>query len=66
MALLHIDEMYIGEAAEIIAINSDCADTKRLRNMGLREGRVVDMLHADPFGSKKLFWGLMEPVWRFH
>jgi len=50
--------MYIGEAAEIIAINSDCADTKRLRNMGLREGRVVDMLHADPFGSKKVVLGI--------
>lgn len=58
MALLHIDEMYIGEAAEIIAINSDCDDTKRLRDMGLREGRIVDMLHADPFGSRKVVLGI--------
>lgn len=58
MALLHVDELYIGEAAEIVSINRDCADTKRLRDMGLREGRVVDMLHFDPFGSRKIVLGV--------
>jgi len=58
MALLHVDELYMGETAEIVAINSDCTDTKRLKNMGLREGRLVDMLHLDPFGSRKVVLGL--------
>ncbi len=58
MALLHVDELYMGETAEIVAINSDCNDTKRLRNMGLREGRMVDMLHCDHIFSKKIVLGL--------
>ena len=58
MALLHDDELYMGETAEIVAINSNCNDTKRLRNMGLREGRMVDMLHCDHIFSKKIVLGL--------
>lgn len=58
MALLHVDELYMGETAEIVAINSNCNDTKRLRNMGLREGRMVDMLHCDHIFSKKIVLGL--------
>ncbi len=58
MALLHVDELYAGESAEVIAINSDCSDTKRLKNMGLREGRIVDLLHVDPFGSRKIVVGM--------
>jgi diguanylate cyclase (GGDEF)-like protein len=58
MAIIHVDELYMGETAEIVAINSDCNDTKRLRNMGLREGRVVDMLHCDPLLSKKVVLGI--------
>lgn len=58
MALLHVDELYMGETAEIVAINSNCNDTKRLRNMGLREGRMVDMLHCDHIFSKKVVLGL--------
>jgi len=34
MAIVHVDELYTGETAEIIAINSSCSDTKRLRDMG--------------------------------
>lgn len=58
MALLHVDELYRGETAEIVAINSTCNDTKRLRTMGLREGKLVDLLHFDPFGSRKVVLGL--------
>lgn len=58
MALLHVDELYMGETAEIISINSSCNDAKRLRNMGLREGRLVDMLHCDPILSKKIVLGI--------
>lgn len=58
MALLHINELYTGETAEIIAINSNCSDTRRLRDMGLREGRMVDMLHFDPLVSHKVVLGL--------
>lgn len=58
MALLHVDELYRGETAEIVAINSTCNDTKRLRAMGLREGKLVDLLHFDPFGSRKIVLGL--------
>lgn len=58
MAIIHVDELYMGETAEIVSINSDCNDTKRLRNMGLREGRVVDMLHCDPLLSRKVVLGI--------
>lgn len=58
MALMHVDELYAGETAEVITINSSCPDTRRLRDMGLREGRMVDMLHFDPVGSKKIVLGL--------
>ncbi len=58
MALLHVDELYSGESAEVVAINCDCPDIKRLKNMGLREGRVVDMVHVDPFGSRKIIIGM--------
>ena len=58
MAIVHVDELYTGETAEIIAINRNCSDTKRLRDMGLREGRMVDMLHFDPLGSRKIVLGL--------
>jgi len=58
MALLHVDELYMGETAEIVAINSDCNDTKRLRNMGLREDRLLDLLHCDPILSRKVVVGI--------
>ena len=58
MVTRHVDELYIGETAEIVAINSSCAEARRLRDMGLREGRLVDMLHLDRLVSHKIVLGL--------
>ncbi len=55
MALLSIDKMYTGEMAEIAYLdNMGTQETKRLRDMGLREGRIIDLLHFDPVISKKV------------
>ncbi|MHB8058345.1 MAG: GGDEF domain-containing protein [Desulfuromonadaceae bacterium] len=58
MGFRHVDELYIGETAEVISINSTCSDAKRLRDMGLREGRLIDMLHFDPLVSRKIVLSL--------
>ncbi len=54
MSLLTVDKMYIGEMAEITFFNLEQQDAKRLRDMGLREGRIIDLIHFDPFVSKKI------------
>jgi len=54
MEQLTVDTMYLGEMAEITAINLEHQEAKRLRDMGLREGRIVDLLHFDYLVSKKV------------
>lgn len=54
MSLLTVDKMYIGEMAEITFFNLELADAKKLRDMGLREGRIIELIHFDPIGSKKI------------
>jgi len=54
MSLLTVDKMYIGEMAEITFFNLEQQDAKRLRDMGLREGRIIDLIHFDPVVSKKI------------
>lgn len=54
MKSIKIKEMYLGETAEIISMSADNAVTKRLRDMGIREGKLIDLLHCDLDGSKKI------------
>jgi len=54
MSLLTVDKMYLGEMAEITFFNLEQQDSKRLRDMGLREGRIIELVHFDPVGSKKI------------
>ena len=54
MSLLTVDKMYIGEMAEITFFNLELTDAKKLRDMGLREGRIIELIHFDPNGSKKI------------
>jgi diguanylate cyclase (GGDEF)-like protein len=54
MSLLTVDKMYIGEMAEITFFNLELTDAKKLRDMGLREGRIIELIHFDPTGSKKI------------
>ena len=52
--VISMKEMYLGETAEIISVNGQTAEFKQLRDMGLREGKLIDLLHYDPLGSKKV------------
>ncbi|ODS33085.1 MAG: response regulator containing a CheY-like receiver domain and a GGDEF domain protein [Candidatus Scalindua rubra] len=58
MTLICVHEMYIGEVAEIVSINGDIPEIKRLRNMGIREGKIIDLLHHDPLATKKVVIGV--------
>lgn len=52
--MIFLHEMFVGETAEVLSIRDDFAEYKRLRNMGFREGRLIDLLHYDPLITKKL------------
>jgi diguanylate cyclase (GGDEF)-like protein len=52
--IIHLNEMYLGETAEIMSVSVQLDELKRLRDMGLREGKLIDMLFYDPLGSKKI------------
>jgi diguanylate cyclase (GGDEF)-like protein len=46
--------MYPGESAEIVAVREDMTGLKRIRDMGLREGKLIDMIHYDGICSRKV------------
>ncbi len=52
--VIELKNMYIGETAEIISINSDIPEVKRLRDVGLMHGRLIELLHYDHVVSKKI------------
>ncbi|MBT9171560.1 MAG: Diguanylate cyclase DosC [Actinobacteria bacterium] len=54
MTTIGIKEMYSGETAEIISISADSATIRRLRDMGVREGKLIDLLHCDLLVSRKI------------
>ena len=56
--IITLSEMYQGESAELLSFDSDSIDPKRLRSMGLREGRLIELLHHDPLVAKKVVVGL--------
>lgn len=58
MAVFKIHELFLGEMAEIIALSGAVPEVRQLRDMGLREGRLVDLLHYDPLISQKVLVGL--------
>lgn len=49
-----MNEMYPGESAEIIEVREEMAGKKRIRDMGLREGKLIDMMHCDGICSRKV------------
>jgi diguanylate cyclase (GGDEF)-like protein len=52
MVVIGIKEMYLGETAEIISMSADNAAIRRLRNMGIREGKLIDLLQYDLINRK--------------
>jgi diguanylate cyclase (GGDEF)-like protein len=56
--IITLSEMYQGESAELLSFASGSVDPKRLRSMGLREGRLIELLHYDPLVAKKIVVGL--------
>ena len=56
--MITLKEMYLGETAEIVAATDDSPDLKKLRDMGLREGKLLDLLFYDPIVTKKVVIGL--------
>lgn len=54
MALIFADEMFVGETAEVVSLSETVPEIRQLKSMGLREGRLIDLLHYDPLGSKKV------------
>lgn len=58
MAYITSEEMYMGETAEIVSICGDDPESRRLRDMGLREGKLIDLLFHDPAISRKTMLGV--------
>lgn len=55
--VIGMHEMYVGETAEIISIVGDTTEIKRLKDMGIREGKLIDLLHYDPVVNRKIVIG---------
>jgi diguanylate cyclase (GGDEF)-like protein len=51
-------EMFLGESAEVVSLCRESPEIQRLESMGLREGRLVDLLHHDPVVSRKVVLGI--------
>lgn len=58
MNLISMNEMYVGETAEIAYINRETNGAKKLYDMGIREGKLVDMMYCDYVVSKKVIIGI--------
>jgi len=56
--LISANEMYLGESAELVALRPEIPEIRRLESMGLREGKLIDLLHHDPLVSRKVVLGL--------
>lgn len=56
--IIPLSEMYQGESAELLSFPADGSEAKRLRSMGIREGRLVELLHYDPLVAQKVVLGL--------
>ncbi len=58
MNIIMMNEMYAGETAEIAYINKENRGVKKLYDMGIREGKLVDMQYCDHIVSKKVIIGI--------
>lgn len=50
---LFLGDLYIGELAEIVYMDINVPAVKRLRDMGLKEGILVELISYDPVINKK-------------
>lgn len=64
--IISMEEMFVGETAEVLSIDGGSPDLKRLRSMGIREGKLIDLLHSDRLASKKLVIGVDNSRIAFH
>ncbi|QEM67136.1 diguanylate cyclase [Geobacter sp. FeAm09] len=53
MPLIFADEMFVGETAEVVSLSETTPEIRQLKNMGLREGKLIDLLYYDPLASRK-------------
>ncbi|MGB9823484.1 GGDEF domain-containing protein [Thermodesulfovibrio sp.] len=51
---LSLKELYIGETAEIVYIDRNIPLAKKLRDMGVREGVLIELISFDPLLNKKV------------
>lgn len=58
MTTVAIHEMYVGETSEIVSFDGDNPEIKRLRDMGIREGKLIDLIYYDPILSNKIVIGV--------
>lgn len=58
MTTVAIHEMYVGETSEIVSFDGDNSEIKRLRDMGIREGKLIDLIYYDPILSNKIIIGV--------
>lgn len=63
--LVPLKEMYLGETAEICAVG-DSPELKRLGTMGVREGKLIDLLFHDSLVTKKVVIGVDNSRIAFH
>jgi len=55
--IIPVGQMYVGETAEIVSIAGSSSETGMLKSMGLREGKLIDLLLHDPAVSRKVVLG---------
>ncbi len=58
MNLIPMNELYVGEIAEIAFVDKKTNGIKKLYDMGIREGKIVDMMYSDHIVSKKVIVGV--------
>lgn len=56
--MIPVSGMYPGESAELVSLGDQTPEVRRLRSMGLREGRLIDLLHHDPLIARKVVLGV--------
>lgn len=58
MNMISMNEMYAGETAQIVYVSRQTDELKKLYAMGIREGKLVDMILCDYVVSKKVIVGI--------
>lgn len=64
--VIPVIEMFVGETAEVVSLDDQSMDVKRLKSMGVREGKLIDLLHRDPVATKKVVIGIDDTRIAFH